>query len=190
MKRIAIALICLILSGCSFGQVWSRVESLWAGDRSSSKRERLQKLGFLKPGQSLADDQYKYHYNFWSIWHSELVESLESTGAVNDRPTNKRRLVKSAGESYKRLAAMQGLLQEEQQLALTPHIQKMEHTVNLLEKEPTETVLRRLSRTMAREKRAIQKRFTYKKMQDYLVGRKAFQTDLYEESDEEENLVE
>ncbi|MBI2870780.1 MAG: hypothetical protein HYY14_03625 [Candidatus Omnitrophica bacterium] len=183
MKLLVILTSVMLLCGCAAQDMWGRV---FHKEKGLSKRDRLVSLGLVKPDATPADEEYRYHYNFWRVWHADLVDQLKEGGHVDDRTTNRKRLLKAAVETQGHLGKMRELLLSDKRDTLDTQIETLGQAVEELSQNPPESRLRRLGRELAQQKRLIEQDYRYSRVKDMINQGQEFETTAYEDVLEEE----
>lgn len=107
------------------------------------------------------DEYYKEHYIFWKSWQEELIKALG---------TNSRKLqVRSLSEAIINLNAMKDILGDEKGAALETHIALLEEIDGKISGGYLSSAdIKRLKRTLTRQKKEIVREFSYNKVSQWI----------------------
>jgi len=161
MKRIvcvvAIFILALNLAGCTALQ-----KKFTPKKKKQVKMPRVYqfKIYEKKPTPEL----YQKHYAYWMTWQSELIKVLGENGKKDKRCIQ---------EIIGHLRDMQGMLVEEKALEFESHIERLESVESIIfGNNLTQANKDYTRRVLEKEDRNIKRKFSLKKMRNYL--RKSF----------------
>jgi hypothetical protein len=104
---------------------------------------------------------YKKHYLFWRYWQEELINSLG---------LNRKKEIRCARSALDELKTLNNYLNPEGKDNLAPYILKLEDiTKRILSRRPVGLQISKLKRELEKHKRAVERSFFYKDVEEWII---------------------
>ncbi len=111
--------------------------------------------------KSSKQDLYQQYFLFWKTWQEQLINSLAYEN-------NRKNSISCASQAADNLEEMQKLLKEEKQKEISSYVKQLRDLVKVMENDPYRRQVDFYLRAASRLKTQIQKKFSFKKVKDFL----------------------